>query len=351
VRPFFSAHTAAPANRSSALQLAACVAVGRDFLGLPTQRRRVLFYSCEDSKARVQWRLHRMCRKLGIELAAVADCLIVIDQTPLPAELIGRDRYGALGFAAAFAKLESTIRDYGIEVLLVDSASGAFGGKEIVRSEVRRYLTEVQRLVPESGAVVHAVHVDKAFARGAASGQGYSGSTAWHNSVRQRWELSRPAADESDGKRPADLSDPRRVLTLAKNNYGPAGIDLAIIYDPTADTFTVDAPVTGGLVDGIRTRSEQRDILRAMMGCEDAGISVPAATQGQRAAYLVLVERPEFPAALRGSSAAKRRAFWQRIEVLRQIRHIAEDSIRRSNRHYLAVLEVTPEGRAECATL
>src|SRR5215471_17905837 len=170
-----------------ALQLAACLAAGRRFLGLATHMQRVGFYSAEDPKARVQWRLHRMCNKLGIPALAIADQLYLVDQTRLPAELMGRDRHGAFGFAPMFAALESAIRDYSIEVLIVDSASDAFGGNEIVRAEVRRYITEVQRMLPEYGAVVHAVHVDKAFARGSANGQGYSGSTAWHNSVRQRW--------------------------------------------------------------------------------------------------------------------------------------------------------------------
>jgi RecA-family ATPase len=335
-----------------ALQLAACVAAGRRFLGLATHMRRVLFYSAEDAKPRVQWRLHRMCNKLGIPPQAIADQLYLIDQTRLPAELMGRDPHGAFGFTPMFAALESAIDEYSIEMLILDSASDAFGGSEIVRAEVRRYITEVQRMLPEWGAVVHPVHVDKTFARGNANGQGYSGSTAWHNSVRQRWELSRPGAEETEdggSKGKVDLSDPRRVLTLAKNNYGKAGVELALTYDPESDTFAADPP-PGGIDADIRKRSERRDILRAMIGCEVAGISVPAAIQGQRTAYLVLVERPEFPDSLKGTSAPKRRAFLQRLEALRQSRLIAEGSIRRSNRHHTAILELTPEGRAECAT-
>jgi hypothetical protein len=140
------------------------------------------------------------------------------------------------------------------------------------------------------------------------------------------------------------------VLTLAKNNYGLAGIEIALTYDPTADTFTADAPTAGGLAEGIRKRSEQRDILKAMVASEAAGIAVPSALQGSRTAYLVLSQRPEFPDALKGDSAKKRKAFAGHLEALRHIRHITEGSIRRSNRHYLDVLEVTPEGRAECAT-
>src|SRR5215471_3811566 len=103
-----------------ALQLAACLAAGRRFLGLATHMQRVLFYSAEDPKARVQWRLQRICNKLGIAPQAIAEYLHVIDQTRLPAELIGRDRHGAFGFAPMFDALAATIREYGIEFLIVD---------------------------------------------------------------------------------------------------------------------------------------------------------------------------------------------------------------------------------------
>jgi KaiC/GvpD/RAD55 family RecA-like ATPase len=333
-----------------ALQLAACLAAGRRFLGLGTHMKRVLFYSAEDPKPRVQWRLHRICNKLGIAPAAIDEYLHLVDQTRLPAELIGRDRHGAFGFAPLFAELESVIRDYGTEVLIVDSASDAFGGNEIVRAEVRRYITEVQRLVPEWGAVVHAVHVDKSFARGNANGQGYSGSTAWHNSVRQRWELSRPAADDGEdgNKRSVELSDPRRVLTLAKNNYGLAGVDLALTYDPESDSFAADA-APGGIVADIRDRSERRGIVLAMIGSTSAGVPVPAAMQGPRTAYLALSQRPEFPDSLKGGRRPLTKRFARHLEHMRQIRYVVESSIRRSNRHQVAVLEVTPEACAEYA--
>jgi hypothetical protein len=86
-----------------------------------------------------------------------------------------------------------------------------------------------------------------------------------------------------------------------------------------------------------------------MIASTAGGVAVPAAMQGPRTAYLVLTQRPEFPDSLRGGARTKTKRFASHLEGLRQIRHVVDCSIRRSNRHALAILEVSPEGRAEYA--
>ena len=145
-----------------ALQAAACLAAGQPFLGLATQCRRTLLYAAEDRADVLRWRLRSICAGLSIAPATLDENLIVIDQSRKPAELMGRDRYGALGFAPLFEVLADELGERQTDVLVIDSASDAFGGNEIARAEVRRYICEVQRLVPDAGAVLHVVHVDKA---------------------------------------------------------------------------------------------------------------------------------------------------------------------------------------------
>lgn len=100
-------------------------------------------------------------------------------------------------------------------------------------------------------------------------------------------------------------------------------------------------------------RTQERDeidgILRAMLACAQSDIAVPAAMQGQRTAYLVLSERPEFPASLKGRTTAKTRRFWRHIEHLRQIRQIDVGSYRRANRHVVETFTLTTEGMRQCA--
>ncbi|MBE7422223.1 MAG: hypothetical protein HS110_07295 [Zoogloeaceae bacterium] len=97
-----------------------------------------------------------------------------------------------------------------------------------------------------------------------------------------------------------------------------------------------------------RDREEQRGVLRALNACVKSEIVVPAATTGQRTAFHVLTQRPEFPASLRAGKPGKRR-FWKQIEALRQMRLVEEGSYRRANRHLTAHLVITTEGMRQCA--
>jgi hypothetical protein len=58
---------------------------------------------------------------------------------------------------------------------------------------------------------------------GMATGRGYSGSTAWHNSVRGRWYLTAPR--EGDG---TETDPDLRQLALAKTSRGRPGARLAL---------------------------------------------------------------------------------------------------------------------------
>ncbi|MCL4762446.1 MAG: AAA family ATPase, partial [Burkholderiales bacterium] len=323
---------------------AACLASGTTFLGLPVVRQRVLLVAAEDRAAVLRWRLRAIGQALGISDNALGDRLVLVDQSRRPAELLGRDRYGALGYTALFEDLATLARTHGAQVLLLDAASDTFGGSEIARVEVRRYITETQAIVPDDGVVGHLVHVDKAFARGGATAQAYSGSTAWHNSVRQRWELALPAPAFEDGTRTApDVADPRRILRLAKNNYGAAGAELALTLDAELGCFTRDytAPSTAA-----SAHSEQGAVLAAIIEATDAGISVPAALTGPRTAQAVLSLRPGFPDVLRAGARGSAHRFRRHLEALRQLRYVDECTIRRKNRHPGAVLLPTSEGRA-----
>jgi RecA-family ATPase len=321
------------------LQVAACIASGTPFCGIATARRRVLLYSCEDRVEVVQHRLHRIRSALGLTIER--GWLHVVDQTRKPAELVGRGEYGVVGVTLVYEQLRQAIERTGAELLIVDSVSDAYGGAEIARAEVRRYITETQALVLISGAVLHIAHVDKSHARGAASGQAYSGSTAWHNSVRTRWELSR-VIDEAEDGRPS-IDDPRRLLTLAKSNYGPAGMELPMRLDPERGLFVPNG-TPGDVVDAIRERTEREAILRAFASVDDP---VPAATTGQRTAWHVLSARPDFPDRMRNGRDGRRR-FWRVIEDARAMRLIEEVSIRRADRHFIATLVLTDEGRRAC---
>lgn len=328
------------------LTRAVCIAAGVPFFELPVERRRVLYLSCEDREPVLHWRLSRICAYLGINLAGLRGWLEVLDLVGRDTVLWERDPRTGYTITPAFGRLSEMVREHETEVLFVDGTADSFGGNENARGEVKRYVNALVGLIPpERGAVVLIAHVAKMTAAGAATSEGYSGSTAWHNAARARWYLYPERAQGDDGERTGDL-----ILELQKSNHGRADQQIRFKWDEAAHLF-VGKPIGNSNFDRKhQDREEQAAIRRAIKACMDGGMNVPAAMTGPRTAFHVLIQRPEFPDTLRGSERAKSRRFWRQIETLRQMRHIAESSYRRTdNRHTLAIFILTPEGSAECA--
>jgi KaiC/GvpD/RAD55 family RecA-like ATPase len=314
-----------------ALHLAACIALGRPWCGIATERRRVLYVSAEDRADVLHWRLARIVAHLGITLEDLGDWLRMIDASAIDAELM-IESDGAPTITPAYTSLRAQLRD--AQMLVLDGASDLYGGSEIIRRQVRKYVRALRQLIDREGAVLLLAHLDKAAARDSSATDRYSGSTAWHNSVRSRWALGA----EPDGD--------ALLLTLAKANHARAGAEIRLRWDASAHLYLADAaPSDGGIVGSIRDRQERDGILAAMRACAAAKIIVPAAMQGSRTAYHVLSARPELPESLRSGPGAARR-FRARIEELRHIPAFEEREMRRGNRHYTLGLVLTGIGSA-----
>lgn len=330
------------------LYLAACIALGRPFFGVPCERRRVLYMSCEDRWEVLHWRLSHIARHLGIDLGELDGWLFLHDLVGEDVILWELDRSTGMTLTPGFSQLQRRMDETTSQVLIVDGVADTFGGNENDRGNVKRYVNSLLSIIPTDGALLLIAHVDKLTARNPATGQGFSGSTGWHNSVRARWYL-RPDRDESE----EETREPSRdlLLELQKSNLGPSTAAIRFTWDDDAHLFVGRSEAAvGGFVDGIRDNTERDAILRAIVASTDAGVHVPAAMQGPRTAYAVLTHRDEFPESLKGDQRLKKRRFARHLEALRHIRHIADSTIRRGNRHLTPVIEPTTEGRAACAT-
>lgn len=338
------------AGKSSiVLQLAVCITAGLPFCGLPTERTRVSYLSCEDRGAVLHWRLKRICAHLNVDMASLAGWLDIVDLVGHDAVLWDRDPRTGNTITPAFGRLAERIAEFGTELLIVDGTSDSFAGNENARTDVKRYVNALVGLVPaDRGAVLLIGHVDKNTAKTTETTEGYSGSTAWNNAVRARWYLRPEMITSDDGRqeRTGEL-----ILELQKSNLGRADVEMRFAWDPEAHLFV------GRAVAGLtsfdqqhRDRTEQAGILRAVAGCATSSpaVVIPAAASGQRTAYNVLALRPEFPETLRSGAPARRR-FWKQIEQLRQLHLIEESTYRRENRHNATVLVLTKEGARQCA--
>ena len=284
-----------------ALHLSVCMAAGIDFFGLAVERRKVAYLSCEDREGVLHWRLNRICRYENQDLAALSGSLAVLALVGHENLLYGdRDPQTGGRYTASYAKLERRMIDFGAEVLVVDGVADVYGGNENSRAEVKGFINALVRLIdPDRGAVILLHHTNKLTGNGAAA-DGYSGSTAWHNSVRARWHL---------------FAEP-----------------------------------TGGATKFERRAREQEErdaIMAAVREVVDAADYVPAASTGPRTAYHVLKAVPSFPDSLAGTPGRKR--FWRHIEALRRMGDLRESSIRRADRKRTATLVPGAASELGCA--
>ena len=176
-----------------ALMLAVSAALGRPLFGVDVEPCAVVFASLEDGAGIVRHRLASICRAWGINPHALQGRLHIVDGTERP-ELFQSETRDAGKTTASYGELRELAQSTGAGLVIVDNASDAYGGDEIQRRQVRafmRALAEVARA--NDAAVMLLAHVDKntSRARKAEGGEGYSGSTAWHNSARSRLFMSR----------------------------------------------------------------------------------------------------------------------------------------------------------------
>lgn len=324
-----------------ALMLAVCIAMGLAFFGISVERRRVLYLSCEDREGVLHWRLNRICTFLGITLADLSGWLDIID-------LVGHEtilyqpKRDASPLTWAYQQLAMRMKQ-GSQVLMVDGISDTYDGNENARAEVKAYINALLALVhPDEGAVILVGHVSKPAANTKAA-EGYSGSTGWHNSVRARWYLrpEQKILDEGgSAERTGDL-----VMELQKSNLGPTDGCVRFTWDEAAGLFVGQVDQGETHFDrNYRNRQEQDAILSAIVSCP---VDIPAATQGQRTAFKVLSLQPGFPHSI-GASKPDRDRFWRHLEALRQIGMVEESTIRRANRHHVAVLVPTSKATSAC---
>jgi len=318
-----------------ALMLAVCVASGKPFYGLQVQRRKVAFVSLEDSENVLHWRLSRVCAWLGVDLASLADWLVILDASSAEAALIRDTREGA-ELTPAYDDLAQLAAGFG--GLVIDGASDAFDANENERRSVRKFIRSLRKLIQTDGFVLLLAHVDKLTAKGFATSQGYSGSTAWSNSVRARWFLQ--PETEDDG---SDL-----LLTVQKANHAKAGAQLRLQWNDSAHVFVGALSMPASKIERDMVESDTRAAVLALISrAAGSGNPVPAAAAGPRTAWHVLAAMPGFPDSLKGKGGqANVRAIIERLRAAGAIVLGTETYGKRNSRAILVPASVEGAGNA-----
>jgi hypothetical protein len=250
-----------------ALVIAAHVATGRPWAGMEVDQGTVAFASLEDDANVVSWRLQRIAQAYGLPEDELHDNLHVLDGTEFDAALAAEQTQAGvrvLQLTTTFDELDQAVA--GARLIIIDNASDAFAGDEISRRQVRAFMRALTQMARRhDAAVLLLAHVDKAAARHGSHGASYSGSTAWNNSARSRLALLPPNNDRPDIE-----------LVHEKANHTARANPIFLHWQSG-----VLVPVTrGGIIESIRTRTDEDALLAALTAATSAGAKVSAATSG-----------------------------------------------------------------------
>ena len=199
-----------------ALQLAAAVVTGREWLGMPAARGPVLFLSAEDETDELHRRLASICGRMGLKLSDLSD-LHLVPLAGLDAVLATAPVGGArIAKTALWQDLAAYVEKLKPRVVFLDTQADVFAGDEIDRQLARQFIGLLRGLALEHDLAV--MLLGHPSLDGMRSGRGTSGSTGWNNSVRGRLYLEK--AKDREGR---DLDGDLRTLSVKKLNYGPDG--------------------------------------------------------------------------------------------------------------------------------
>ncbi len=300
---------------NKACVLACHKTVGRSWAGLEMTQGRVLFVTLEDPPDLVRLRLRKIVAEYGLPAEAVEANITIVDGTDgvtlaHEANDLGTRR---LVLTPAFDELSKLAA--GHDLIIIDNASDAYSANENDRQMVRAFMAALARLAREhDAAVLLLAHVDKNAAKFGATGNHYSGSTAWHNSARSRLALVK--------------NDGIIELRHEKANLGRKIDPIQLIW--TDDGVLV--PASGKRAD---THDLDRDddaaVLAAIRAATTDGTDVPCARTGPATTLHVLKTHPDLPDDLR--QTANRSRFWNAITRLHRTGKITKKVITTPARH------------------
>jgi len=286
----------------SYIALLACVlvALGRPFGKLVTTRTRVLFFSAEDDKAELQRRVARICRHLDIHQSELKGWLFLMDVSEVDPTLFRAAETDPDDQPTKMLNnLANFVQTHDIGMSVIDNASDVFDGNEIVRPEVRAFIRTLRgKLARPHRTVILLAHVSKAAAHnkrtpGASTDEDYSGSTAWHNSVRSRLSL-----DSNDNG--------ETTVKHLKANKGPKAEPIVLEWHDGAPTIsgTYEAPGAGLIAslrksaETVRDETDKAAIVSIIQGFDWRKEDVPTGMQGPYSIFKKLKDDPSFPVGL-----------------------------------------------------
>ena len=148
------------------LQMQVAAALGRDWLGLqmPGKINSFAFY-CEDDEEEIHRRLFDILRQSQSSFSDLGGRVRFISRVGEENEMVVFKGYKDSAKAtrtALFHQVEDEVKDWGAQIVIIDTAADAFAGNENIRPQVRAFVNLVRRLaLINNGGVILNSHPSK----------------------------------------------------------------------------------------------------------------------------------------------------------------------------------------------
>ena len=219
----------------AAMQLITAMALGKKWFGLDVAPGRALGVFCEDDEAEMQRRQWDINRVYGAGPAQLNGarylCRLGADNALITFD--GQD----VGTPTAFAEqLDQLCAENKPDLLVLDTIADLFPANENDRAKVRQFVQgSLGGLARRHSCAV--LVLGHPSVTGLNTGTGQSGSTAWNNTFRSRFYLTREVGEEADPS--------IRILTRKKANYAARDAELKLRWTDGAFALAAAAAPPG----------------------------------------------------------------------------------------------------------
>lgn len=256
-----------------AQMLATCAAAGVPFLGLPLERCRSIYITCEDPTDEMHRRQESINASLGLKMSDLSGWLKTHSlKGEMGNEMAVFNAAGQMSPTMRYHQIRRTALDFGAQLVFLDNAAHLFTGNENARHDVAAFLGLLERLSIEiDGAVILLAHPNKQHSQGNKQGNEYSGSTGWSAHVRNRLFLDWNAPENG---MPIDPDE--RVLRRSKANYAARGEEIMFRWHNWSFVRQDDLPPDAGkqLAETIRITSQNTRFLECLQKVTEQGENV-----------------------------------------------------------------------------
>jgi DNA polymerase len=200
-------------------QLCAAHIIAREWLGGMAQQGPGIFVECEDNEDAFWWRLATFAEYYNVSMEVFVKDLHLFSLVNEDSILAATNKRGIVEPTAAFHHLYEMAGDIKPVQIGIASVANVFAGSEINRTEVQQFLKLMNRIpaVTKGSLTLVAQPSLTGLSSTNISHQGLSGTTQWHNGVRNRAAVEHIKAKEGENIADTGL----RSISFFKNQYGP----------------------------------------------------------------------------------------------------------------------------------